>query len=132
MLDNCLTKTCFVVIIEYNIFWTILNGRNKMWWLFLLADWYAKQRHYFAFSGGLPVTKSFRKIRLESKQNTTFWVVPVENLLEQRKIRKGSSVLPDEMFQMEIPNACSFSSKQERIKLYILRLKTIFDTGKWK
>ena len=77
-------------------------------------------------------TKSFRKIRLESKQNTTFWVVPVENLLEQLKIRKGSPVLQDGMFQMEIPTACSFSSKQESIKLYTLWFKAIFDIGKWK
>ena len=29
-------------------------------------------------------TKSFRKIQLESKWNTTFWVIPAENFPKQR------------------------------------------------
>ena len=47
-------------------------------------------------------TTSFRKIRFESKWNTTFWVVPEKNFREQRNILKGSPVLPDGMFQAEI------------------------------
>lgn len=76
------------------------------------------------------VQKAFGKYGWKIKKNTTFWVVPVENLLEKRKIGKGSPVLPDGMLRMEIPTACSFSSKQERIKLYTLRFKAIFDNGK--
>ena len=34
--------------------------------------------------GCLPFTQIFRKIRLESKSNTTFWVVLEENFQEQR------------------------------------------------
>ena len=34
--------------------------------------------------GCLSFTKSFRKIRLESKGNATVWVVPVEIFREQR------------------------------------------------
>ena len=30
------------------------------------------------------ITKSFRKIRLESQWNTTFWVIPAENFRQQR------------------------------------------------
>ena len=36
----------------------------------------------------LPFTKRFRKIRLESKLSTTFWVVPKENFREQRNLWK--------------------------------------------
>ena len=78
------------------------------------------------------VQKAFGKYGWKIKKNTTFWVVPVENLLEKRKIGKGSPVLPDGMLRMEILTACSFSSKQERIKLYTLRFKAIFDNGKGK
>lgn len=72
------------------------------------------------------VQKAFGKYGWKIKKNTTFWV------LGKRKIGKGSSVLPDGMLRMEIPTACSFSSKQERIKLYTLRFKAIFDNGKGK
>ena len=53
------------------------------------------------------VQKAFGKYGWKIKKNTTFWVVPVENLLEKRKIGKGSPVLPDGMLRMEIPIACS-------------------------
>ena len=42
--------------------------------------------------GCLPFTKRFRKIRLQSKWNMTFLVVPVENFREQRNTRKDSPV----------------------------------------
>ena len=50
----------------------------------------------------LPVTKSFPKIHLEIKWNTTFWVVPAENFWEQRNIWKGYPILPEGIFQTEI------------------------------
>ena len=50
----------------------------------------------------LPVTKSFPKIHLEIKWNTTFWVVPAENFWEQRNIWKGNPILPEGIFQTEI------------------------------
>ena len=53
-------------------------------------------------NGCLRFTLSFRKIRLESKWNTTFWVVPAENFREQRNIWKGSPVFPDGIIQTEI------------------------------
>ena len=53
-------------------------------------------------NGCLLFTLSFRKIRLESKWNTTFWVVPAENFREQRNIWKGSPVFPDGIIQTEI------------------------------
>ena len=40
--------------------------------------------------GCLPFTIFFRKIRLESKWNTTFWVVLSENFREQQNIWKGT------------------------------------------
>ena len=49
--------------------------------------------------GFLPFTKSFRKIRSESKWNKTFWIVPAENFREQRNIRKCNPVFPDGIFQ---------------------------------
>ena len=52
--------------------------------------------------GCLPFTKIFRKILLESKWNTTCWVVPSENSREQRSIWKGSPVFPNGIFQTEI------------------------------
>ena len=45
-----------------------------------------------AVMGCLPFSKSFQKIRLESKWNKTSWVVPAENFREQLKIWKGSPV----------------------------------------
>ena len=36
--------------------------------------------------GRLIFTKSFRKIRLDSKLNTTFWVVPSENFPQEQNI----------------------------------------------
>ena len=48
------------------------------------------------------VTKSFPKIHLEIKWNTTFWVVPAENFWEQRNIWKGNPILPEGIFQTEI------------------------------
>lgn len=45
------------------------------------------------------IYKYFRKVGLESKLKTTLWVVPAENYQKQRKIRKGSPVFPDGMFQ---------------------------------
>ena len=36
--------------------------------------------------GCLPFTKIVREIRLETEWNTTFWIVPAENLQEQRNI----------------------------------------------
>ena len=53
-------------------------------------------------SCSVPFTKSFRKIRLEIKWNTTFWVVPAENVRKQRNIWKGSPVFPDGIVQTEI------------------------------
>ena len=50
----------------------------------------------------LPFKRSFRKIRLKSKWNTTFGIVPAENSREQRNIWKGSPVFLDGMFQSEI------------------------------
>ena len=40
--------------------------------------------------GCLPFAKIFRKIRLESKWNTTFWVVLSENFREQQNIWKDT------------------------------------------
>ena len=45
--------------------------------------------------GCLLLTKSFRKIRLESTWNMTLWVFPAENFQEQRNIWKASRVFPD-------------------------------------
>ena len=42
--------------------------------------------------GRLIFTKSFRKIRLDSKLNTTFWVVPSENFPQEQNIWRGSPV----------------------------------------
>ena len=42
--------------------------------------------------GCLLLTKSFRKIRLESTWNMTLWVFPAENFQEQRNIWKASRV----------------------------------------
>ena len=39
-----------------------------------------------ANKGCLPFTKRIRKIWLESKSSTTFWVVPEENFREQRNL----------------------------------------------
>ena len=36
--------------------------------------------------GHLIFAKSFRKIRLDSKLNTTFWVVPSENFPQEQNI----------------------------------------------
>ena len=47
-------------------------------------------------------TKSFRKIRLESKWNTTFWVIPAENFPKQRNTWTGSPVFPDGLLQTKI------------------------------
>ena len=58
--------------------------------------------------GCLPFTKIFRTIRLESKWNTTFCVVPAQNLREQRNTWKDSPVFPD---GIPIGNSCSISSK---------------------
>ena len=44
----------------------------------------------------------FQKIRLESKLNTTFRIVPVENSREERSVWKGSPVFPVGMFRTEI------------------------------
>ena len=52
--------------------------------------------------GCLPFTKIVREIRLESEWNTTFWIVPAENLREQRNIRKGSPLFSGGIFQSEI------------------------------
>ena len=42
--------------------------------------------------GRLIFTKSFRKIRLDSKLNTTFWVVSSENFPQEQNIWRGSPV----------------------------------------
>ena len=52
--------------------------------------------------GCLPFTKSFWEIQLESKWNTTFRVVSVENFRKQRYVWKGRSVFPVGIFQTEI------------------------------
>ena len=59
--------------------------------------------------GCLPFTKIFPKIRLESKWNTTLWVVLSENFREQQNIWKGGPVFSGR----NIPNwnSCSISSK---------------------
>ena len=49
-------------------------------------------------SGCLQLTKCFRKIRLESKSNNFFCVVPAENFREQRHISNDSPVFPDGIF----------------------------------
>ena len=46
--------------------------------------------------------KSFRKTWLDSKRNTTSWVVPGENFGGQPNIWKGSPVFPDGMYQTKI------------------------------
>ena len=51
---------------------------------------------------------SFRKIRLESKWNTPFWIVPAEDFREKQNIRKVSPAFPDGMFQTEIRVDASF------------------------
>ena len=57
----------------------------------------------------LPFTKIFPKIRLESKWNTTLWVVLSKNFREQQNIWKGGPVFSGR----NIPNwnSCSISSK---------------------
>ena len=55
--------------------------------------------YLFRKHGCLPFRKSFRKTWLDSKRNTTSWVVPGENCEEQPKIWKGSPVFPDGMHQ---------------------------------
>ena len=59
-------------------------------------------------------TKMFRKIRLESKWNTTFWVVSAENFWEQRNTEKA---VP--FFRTEYSNR----------KFVFHFFKVIFDTG---
>ena len=44
---------------------------------------------YLALHACRPFTISFRKTRLESEWNTTFWGVPAEDFREQRNIWKG-------------------------------------------
>ena len=53
-------------------------------------------------SCSVPFIKIFRKIRFEIKWNTSFWVVPAENVRKQRNIWKGSPVFPDGIVQTEI------------------------------
>ena len=68
--------------------------------------------------GCLPFTKIFRKIWLESEWNTTFCVVPAQNLREQRNTWKGGPVFPD---GISIGNSCSISSKSSLIPVSGLR-----------
>ena len=50
-------------------------------------------------NGCLLFSLSFRKIRLESKWNTTYCVFPAQNIREQSNIWKGSPVFPDGIVQ---------------------------------
>ena len=50
-------------------------------------------------NGCLLFTLSFRKIRLESKWNTTYCVFPAQNIREQSNIWKGSPVFPHGIVQ---------------------------------
>ena len=79
--------------------WLWRNG-NEYDIKFLSATFLPEKRDYKPFRcfvGCLPFTKSFRKIRLESKCN-----IPAGTFREQRKISKGSAVFPDWTFQTEI------------------------------
>ena len=61
------------------------------------------EKHTHTPTGCLPpCTKSFPKIRLGSKGNTTCQVVSVKNSREQRKVWKGSPVSTVGMFQKQI------------------------------
>ena len=64
-------------------------------------------------------TKMFRKIRLESKWNTTFWVVSAENFWEQRNTRKRQYRFSER--NIPIGNSCSISSKSSLILVSGLR-----------
>jgi len=75
---------------------TVLPRRNWKQWLGKLFFW----RGVGGGGGGankgcLPFTKRFRKIWLESKWSTTFWVASTENFREQRNLWKGSPVFLD-------------------------------------
>ena len=121
-------------IIEYNFFWTILNGRKKMWWLFFsLQTGKPSSATILVFPVVYQLQKAFGKFVWKVNRTRLFGSFQLKISFQQRKIRKGSPVLTDGMFKVEIPTACSLSSKQERIKLSTLRFKAIFDTckGKW-
>ena len=50
------------------------------------GDCVIKGSSYGGYTGCLPFTTTFRKFRLESKWYTTFRVVPVEKIREQRNV----------------------------------------------
>ena len=80
---------------------------SKSWFILfsILIGWYSwvrgfSQSQSLEEENRVPSTKSFWKS--ESKCNTTFWVVPAENLREQRNISKGSPPFSDRILQTEM------------------------------
>ena len=75
--------------------------------------------------GSLPFTKIFPKIRLESKWNTTLWVVLSENFREQQNIWKGGPVFSGR----NIPNWIRVPYLQSHLWNRVQAFAVVF--GKW-
>ena len=75
--------------------------------------------------GCLPFTKIFPKIRLESKWNTTLWVVLSENFREQQNIWKGGPVFSGR----NIPNWIRVPYLQSHLWNRVQAFAVVF--GKW-
>ena len=61
-----------------------------------------RHKHRHGDLGCLPFTKRFREIRLESKWNTTFWVVQQKISGNNERSEKVVLFFPDGIFQSEV------------------------------
>ena len=92
---------------EILLIWTsvesaLLQDVKNVFFLFYFTGETVKMKQVWILGYGLMIvkrklgrlifTKSFRKIRLDSKLNTTFWVVPSENFPQEQNIWRGSPV----------------------------------------